>query len=262
MIGILLFIITCLIAGTASGLLGLGGGTIIVPSLDIIFLHKGVDPSVVMHLAVGTSLAAMVITSQASARTHQKHGHMEWDIFLKLLPGIIIGIVAGIVLADFLPTAILRILFGLFLLLVALRMFFPARPAPHRGLPGNIGMTIAGIFIGFKSGLLGLGAGTIVIPFLLYCNVPMRKIVGIAAMCTLVISIIGAIGWMITGWNEANLPPWSTGYVHWPAVIGISVPSIIAALIAAKYSKRVPETLLKRLFAVFLLFIAVHTLWR
>jgi uncharacterized membrane protein YfcA len=123
------------IAGVLAGLLGVGGGLVIVPALAIAFTLQGIPDSVLMHLAVGTSLATLVVTSIASVRAHHQHGAVRWREFALLTPGIVFGALAGAAIAGWLPGATLRTLFGLFALTVALQMGFGPKPSPHHQLP-------------------------------------------------------------------------------------------------------------------------------
>jgi uncharacterized membrane protein YfcA len=125
-----------------------------------------------------------------------------------------------------------------------------------------LAMTGMGLVIGTKSGLFGLGGGVITIPFLSYCNVPMRNVVGISIACSLTVAIIGTVGFILTGLHAANLPPWSTGYVYWPAVAGIALTSPIFARYGTRLSHQLPVVTLKRLFALFLILVALHMLLR
>ena len=115
--------------------------------------------------------------------------------------------------------------------------------------------------VGIKSGVLGIGGGAVIIPFLTRCHVPIRKIAAIASLCSMTIAVVGSVTFMITGWNEPNLPLGSTGYVYWPAVFAVALPSMMCAPLGAKLAYRVPILLIRRAFIVFLLITAIHLLW-
>lgn len=237
-------------AGILAGLLGVGGGLVIVPVLAFIF--AGRDFHGVMHLAVSTSLATIVFTSLSSVRAHHRRGAVRWDVFARLTPGIVIGALTGAAIARSMPGDRLRLVFGIFELLVALQMALSLRPAAHRQLPGVAGMGTAGGVIGAVSAIVGVGGGTLTVPFLVWCNVPMRNAVATSAACGLPIALAGAVGFIWSGWAHAGLPPYSLGYVYLPALAAIVVASVLFAPLGARLAHALPAAALKRFFALFL----------
>lgn len=257
---ILIYLAIGVVAGILAGLLGVGGGLVIVPALAIAFIGIGMPDSVLMHAAVGTSLATIVITSLASIRAHHKHQAVRWGDFARLTPGIALGAFIGAAIAGWLPGDMLRLLFGLFALSVAAQMGFGLKPAPHRQLPGLAGMSAAGSIIGAISAIVGIGGGSMSVPFLTWCNVPVRQAVATSAACGLPIAIAGALGFVVTGWNTSDLPPYSSGYIYWPAFLGIVTTSMLFAGVGAKLAHTLPTLILKRFFALFLFCIGVYLL--
>ncbi|MDX1250644.1 MAG: sulfite exporter TauE/SafE family protein [Gammaproteobacteria bacterium] len=245
-------------AGFLAGLMGIGGGLIIVPALVFIFQAQGMADTLVMHMAIGTSLATIVLTAIASVRAHHQRGAVLWPVVWQLAPGIVAGALAGAALVDELPAAILKRIFGLFVLMVALQMALNARPAPHRQLPGRAGMTAAGSIIGGISAIVGIGGGTLTVPFLTWCRVGMHNAVATSAACGLPIALAGSVGFAVTGWNEANLPALSSGYLYWPAILSITASSVVFAPLGARLAHALPADLLKRVFAVVLALIGVR----
>jgi uncharacterized membrane protein YfcA len=220
----LLFYLTLgLFAGVMAGLLGVGGGLIIVPALAWILHHQQVDDAIVMHLAIGTSLATIVVTSISSVRAHHRRGAVLWPIFWRLTPGIIVGAWLGAAIADALPSAVLSKVFAVFVLTVAAQMGFGAKPAPHRELPGTTGMLTAGGVIGAVSAIVGIGGGSLTVPFLTWCNTAIRQAVATSSACGLPIALAGALGFVVTGLNATGRPDWSLGYVYGPALVGITL---------------------------------------
>jgi uncharacterized membrane protein YfcA len=248
-------------AGFIAGLLGVGGGLIIVPILALIFTRQAVSDSIIMHLAIGTSLATIVFTSISSVWAHHRRGAVRWVEFFRLTPGIIIGAWLGAAIADSLPTAGLRIFFGLFELFVAIQMSLGLKPKPHRTLPGNAGMLGAGHVIGAVSSIVGIGGGTLTVPFLVWCNVSIREAVATSAACGLPIAIAGAIGYLVTGWHDIHLPEYSLGFIYLPALLGISSASILFAPLGARMAHRLPARRLKQVFAVVLYILAGYMLF-
>jgi hypothetical protein len=184
---------------------------------------------------------------------------VRWEIFWRLTPGIVAGALAGAVIADALSSAALRQIFGIFELLVAAQMMFGRNPAPHRTLPGKPGMALAGGIIGSVSALIGIGGGTLTVPFLAWCNVNLRNAVATSAACGLPIAIAGASGFIVTGWNAADLA-YATGYVYWPAFAGIVLTSMLFAPLGARLTHTLPVPLLKKFFALFLALLGVRML--
>ena len=257
----LLFYLTLgLFAGVMAGLLGVGGGLIIVPTLAWIFHHQQVDDAIVMHLAIGTSLATIVVTSISSVRAHHRRGAVLWPIFWRLTPGIVVGAWLGATIADALPSAVLSKVFAVFVLTVAAQMGFGAKPAPHRELPGTAGMLTAGGVIGAVSAIVGIGGGSLTVPFLTWCNTAIRQAVATSSACGLPIALAGALGFVVTGLNAAGRPDWSLGYIYGPALVGITLTSMLSAPLGAKLAHTLPTEMLKKVFAVFLTLVGVKML--
>ena len=248
------------VAGLLAGLLGVGGGLVIVPVLTVLFLSADMPASIIMHLALGTSLATIAITSVSSAWAHHRYGAVLWPVFLRLSPGIVIGAGLGAAVADQLPSAVLQKVFGVFELLVAAQMALNLKPAAHRQLPGKLITSVAGTVIGSVSAIVGIGGGTLTVPFLHWCNVNMRKAVATSAACGFPIAVAGALGYIVAGWNNAALPDGSSGYVYGPAFAAISVASLLFAPLGAKLAHTIPVALLKRIFSVVLLVLGIRML--
>jgi uncharacterized membrane protein YfcA len=213
-----------------------------------------------MHLAIGTSLATIVLTSLSSIRAHHQRGAVLWPVVGRLTPGIIAGAWLGAAVAHLLPTVALRTIFGLFELAVAAQMALGVSAAPHRQLPGLAGSSFAGGLIGSVSAIVGIGGGTLTVPFLSWCNVEMRRAVATSAACGLPIALAGAIAFMVAGWNHPALPGASSGYLHWPAVLGIGLTSVLFAPLGARLAHTLPAYTLRRIFALFLALLGIRML--
>jgi len=257
-----LFIVTGVVAGFFSGLLGIGGGIIVVPLLSLALKYSHVHQDIVMHVTIATSLAIMMFTTQASLREHHNNGYVKPAILRALLPGVVIGTISGTLLGDYLSTRLLELLFGIFIIIIAIRMMLLVKTKPHRKLPDFLGTSLVGWLIGAKSGLLGLGGGSLSIPFLTRCNISLRDAVGTSAALSFTIASIGTLTAIITGYNEPNVPQLSTGYIHWPAVLFVALPSMLVVRFGAALSYRLPTDRLKRIFAIILFLMALHILWR
>lgn len=246
--------LTGIIAGILAGLLGVGGGIVIVPVLFFLFQKFGTSSDLSMFVAVGTSLATIIATSISSVRSHHKKGGVDWVLLRNWAPGVIIGVVAGTVLASFLKGQVLTIMFAILALIVSLRMFFSSlNPHLAERLPGQPLEFIYSFIIGSLSVMVGIGGGSISVPILNAYNFPMRKAVACASGIGLVIAVPGAIGFAITGWGVEGLPPGSFGYVNLLG-FGLIVPlTVLFAPVGAKIAHAVNPAYLKKGFALFLL---------
>jgi len=258
--GLLIYLLLGVFVGVIAGLLGVGGGLIIVPVLIMLFQSFSFSADIITHLAVGTSLATIVLTSISSVRAHHLHGAVLWPVFWKLTPGIVVGTLLGALLANAMSSALLKNFFGVFELAVALQMGLSLRPNASRMLPGRLGISLAGSVIGIFSALVGIGGGSLTVPFLVWCNVTAQKAVATSSACGLPIAIAGSIGFMLTGWQNPHLPTGSTGFVYWPAFLGIVLTSMLTAPVGARLAHRLPANTLKRVFAVFLAILGIRML--
>lgn len=249
------------VAGTLAGLLGVGGGLVIVPALLWVFRANGLDEAVVAHLAVGTSLGTIVPTSLSSIRAHHRRGAVLWPVVGRLAPGIVVGAWLGAAVADRLATAWLQRVVGVFALVVAVQMIRGGRTQPHRGLPGGVGLAAVGTGIGTLSGLVGIGGGSMTVPFLTWCSVDIRRAVATSAACGFPIAVAGAIGFAAAGWGEPGLPPWSTGFLYWPALAGVAAATVLAAPLGARLAHSLPVPVLRRVFAAVLALVGLKLLW-
>ena len=254
------YLATGVASGVLTGLFGVGGGVVVVPALIFVFGRIGLAPDWIPHLAVGTSLAAIVATGAASAYAHHRRGAVRWDLVRSLAPGIVIGAWAGAAFAGILSDEWLKRLFGCFLLYVGGRMLLRRADTPRRTLPGTAGMLAAGSGIGALSALVGIGGGTITVPFLNRVGIDMRRAVATSSACGVPIAVAGALGFMAVGWGREGLPLASTGFVYWPAVVAILTASVPMAPLGAHLAHKLPVDQLKRVFAVLLLALGARLL--
>lgn len=249
-------------AGLMAGVLGIGGGVIVVPGLMFIFQHNQIIPEqMLMHTAAGSSLATMIFTSQSSLRAHLKIGGVLWTLFNKLWPGILIGVISGSILATFIPTNWLKRIFSIFLYLVALKMLTDLKVTHPARFPKNWVNRIVSYLIGLKSGMLGVGGGVLIVPYLTYCGVDVRKIAAVSNLCTLTVALVGSLVFMMTGFHAMDTIPYATGYIYWPAVVAVAIPSVIVAPLGAKLNYVLPVKQLKFVFIVMLLITATRMLF-
>jgi hypothetical protein len=256
------YLLLGLFAGVIAGLLGVGGGLVIVPILAWLYHLQGFDSVHLLQLAVGTSLATIVFTSLSSSLAHHRRGAVDWPVMVQLSLGIVAGAWFGGTLAVWLGGALLGVAFGVFELMVAAQMAFGFRPSVHRAAPGKTRNAIAGLLIGLLSALLGIGGGTLSVPWLVWHNIDMRRAVATSAACGFPIALVGALGFVAAGWQRADLPAGSTGFVYWPAVAMISLASVAAAPFGARLAHRLPQRRLRTIFAAFLVLLGVSMIGR
>jgi len=246
--------------GFFAGLLGVGGGGIMVPVLTTMFAAQGFGHEHLVHLSLGTSMAAIVLTSISSLRAHHGHGAVRWDIVRGVAPGVLLGTFGGTFIAARVASAPLAIFFGCFMAYVAFQMVLNVKPKPSRELPGSAGLFGVGSGIGLVSALVAIGGGSLSVPFMTWCNVNMRNAIGTSAAIGLPIALAGAAGYLINGWNSSGLPDWSIGYVYLPALLMISAVSSFTAPLGARLAHRLPVPTLKKIFAAVLVLLSAKML--
>lgn len=246
-------------AGLLSGLMGAGGGLATVPGLAFILQLEGVNPELIMHVAIGTTLAKMVFVATRSLLAHLKHKIRFFYIYKKMVPGVMGGVIVGGVIAHYIQSNTLRIIFGVFVLYMAVQLYFQEK-LKEKAMPGHAGLLAAGSFVGLQSGLLGIGGSAFAIPYLTRHGVSIRIAVVVSVAFAITVAFMGAITFMIMGLHVPNLPPYSTGYVYWPAWAGIVAGGIFMAPYGAKLSHYLSPKKLKQFFALFLVLIGLHML--
>lgn len=255
MLTLLMYVVLGAAAGTLAGLFGIGGGLIIVPVLVFSFTAQGIAPEVLTHLAVGTSLATIVVTSISSVKAHHSRQAVRWDWFSGIAIGIVFGTAVGVKTAGMMSGDLLQKVIGVFAIVIAFQMGLGLKPKPGRTIPGKPGLIGAGGIIGWASAIFGIGGGSLTVPFLSWCNAKMQNAVATSAAVGLPIAVVGALVNIEEGWGHPQLPEYATGYVYWPAFIGIISTSVIFARFGAKLAHVLPPQTLKRIFAVMLLVI-------
>ncbi|MCC8193279.1 MAG: sulfite exporter TauE/SafE family protein [Deltaproteobacteria bacterium] len=246
------------IVGILAGLLGIGGGTVIVPILDITLPLQNVNFSVAHHMALATSMANIMFTSVTSARSHSKRGTVRWDIVKAMTPGLLIGTLGGTFVVSSIPTAPLKVVFCVFLTYTAVQRLMDIKPRASFHLPGTFGLFLAGTFVGVVASFVGIGGGVLIIPFLTMCNVPLINTIGASAAMGFPIAVAGTAGFIYNGWGHAALPEYSLGFVYLPALAGLVVASMLVTPYGVKLSHSLPVKTLKRCFGVLLLAMAAR----
>lgn len=248
-------------AGLLAGMLGVGGGLIIVPALAFSFSLLGFNHDLIMPLALATSLATIIITSISSIRAHQKKQAILWPLFKRLSPTILIGAFLGGLMATYLPSDGLRIFFAAYAILVAIQLYLGKQPAEGSSHYSATSTTIAGIAIGSISSLVGIGGGSMTVPYLLWNGTSIRNAVATSSAIGLPIAIAGTIGYLSRSYQIDNLPANSLGYIYLPAFLGIIISSYLFAPVGAKLAHQLPVNTLKKFFAVMMLVIGLKMLF-
>jgi uncharacterized membrane protein YfcA len=268
---VLLYIVTGSFAGFAAGLLGIGGGLIIVPVLYFIFTSGnltagGLETQYVMHMALATSLATIIITSVSSTLAHHKKRAVLWPIVLLLTPGISLGAWFGASFAAQLDTAILKPLFGVFEIFVAILMLSQYQSKQHQLTIKPLNGLAGGSVIGSISAVVGIGGGTLTVPFLHWHKIHIKNAVATSAACGLPIAVFGTASYIFSGWDIANTMHVDQssmsgfGFVQPTAFFFIAICSFFFAPLGAKFAHKISDILLKRIFAVFLLLLGIKML--
>ena len=258
---LLIYLAVGCVVGFFAGLLGIGGGAVMVPILSMTFVSRGFSSDHVVHMALATSMATIIPGALASARTHNKLGAVNWQILKRITPGIIVGTFGGAVIAHFSTTAFLKSFFVIFICVLASQMLFNFKPAAGRALPGAWGLALLGAATGVASSFAGIGGAVITVTFLTWCNVRLHEAIGTAAALGVPLAVAGTVGFVATGMLDKGLPAWSLGYVYLPALVGIALTSVVIAPMGAKLAHRLPVSVLKKIFAVFLLVLALKMAW-
>ena len=250
---LIIFLILGCIVGFLAGLLGIGGGTVLVPVLTSVFIQQGIPLEIVVHLALGTSMASIVLTSIASFRAHHKKGAVLWGVVKQMAPWVVIGSFAATYLAANMRSIELTIFFSVFLLLVSVQMFLNKQPKPSRTMPNGIKLSSAAGGIGAISSMVAIGGGALNVPFMVWHNIPITKAIGTAAALGFPIALAGSLGYLINGWNFTNEQNLMAGYIYFPAVVAITATSFFIAPFGAKLAHSLPTAIIKKIFAIFLL---------
>jgi uncharacterized membrane protein YfcA len=242
--------------GFFSGLLGIGGGSATVPVLAFIFAAKGFPADHVVHMALGTAVAAMLFSAASSVRSHHLRHSVNWRVVRFMVAGVLIGTLAGAFVAGALDARLLSVAFTAVIVYAATQMIRPHVPQPTGELPSATAMSTFGAVVGFISSLSATGGASIVVPYLAKRHVPIHESIGSAAAVGGVIAAAGAVGYAISGWSAPGLPPYSVGYVYLPGLFFVVTASVATAPLGAAVAHRTPGPTLRKIFAVFLLALA------
>lgn len=248
-----------LVGGLLSGMLGIGGGIVVVPLLIYLLPLMNIPAEFVVPMAVGTSLATIVVTAASSSYSHHRKNLVLWNWVRLLAPFLIIGGILGGIIGANIDPALLQRIFATVLLLLAVRMIWKLQPTSESKNVSKTTVRTSAVGIGLVSSLVGIGGGALVVPLLHYFQLAMRNAVAVAAVCSVTVALFGAITYIWTG-LQANTDEvsWALGYIYLPALLGIGVVSMLAAPLGARLAHKMPVRWLQRAFAMLLVVVSVH----
>ena len=251
-----------LFAGLIGGLFGIGGGVVIVPALYTVFGALGVEDDLRIKIAVGTSLATIIVTSWRSVSTHHKHGAVDVSLLRQWAPWIGAGAVFGAVLARYVEADFLTVFFAVGIMALAIQKgFFPPQEKDSASglapVPGGAMPAVLGSGTGLVSSLMGIGGGIIGVVILTSFGRTIHQAIATSAGFGLAIAVPGAAGFMLAGWGAAGLPPLSLGFVSLPAFAAIALMTAMTAPVGARIAHRLDKKWLNRIFAGYMLLTGV-----
>lgn len=247
-------------AGFLAGYLGIGGGLVLVPVLSWIFSRDPATAGVAVQMAVATSLATMLFTSMSSLLAHHRRRAILWTLVRQMLPGLLVGALLGSLIADRIGDFALGQAFGVFAFIVGLQILRGSGQPGSRPLPGHFSTTATGFGIGTLSSLLGIGGGSMTVPWLLWHGQRVQTAIATASACGYPIAVAGTLGFVILGDSLPATP--TLGYVNLQALAGVALFGVLGAPLGVAAIHRSRPQFAKRIFAAFLLIVAVKMLWR
>jgi len=249
------------VVGFFAGLLGIGGGLIIVPVLVYLLPLLGISAELAFPMALATSLASIIFTSTSAAFAHHKNGNIPWPIAQRLVITVAIGAMLGALIAGMLSLKALTLIFASAVLILAAYMFLSIKVERSVALPSNWVLQFIGLFTGVLASLMGIAGGAILVPILMYYSLSMRQAIGVATASGIIVALFGALGYVIIGFGQSDLPPWSIGYIYLPALLGIVLTSSLFAPLGVKAGAKLSLPCLKKGFAIFLMLVAIKMMW-
>ncbi|GAB5446197.1 sulfite exporter TauE/SafE family protein [Gymnodinialimonas sp.] len=249
------------LSGVIAGLLGVGGGIVLVPAFFFAFEGLGYATDGLMQICLATSLATIVVTSVRSVIGHHKKGAVDWAILRAWGPGIAIGSALGVVAASGLRNEVLMGIFGVLGLSVGLYMAF-GRAEWRLGaqMPGRVGTVATSPVLGFLSVLMGIGGGSFGVPLMTLFSVPIHRAVATAAGFGVLIGVPAVIGFLLTSAEGAGRPPFTLGQVNLVAFVAVIAMTLVTTPLGVKLAHAMDPKPLKRIFAVFIMVMALNML--
>lgn len=245
--------------GFLAGLLGIGGGATMVPVLVLLFEAQGFPREHLVHIAVATGMSTILFTSVSSVRAHAKRGAVRWDILKPMVPGILIGGIAGSLIAGQISTFALGVFFAVFVYCMSLNLWLDKLPPSTDGAASGKELFTAGSFISALSALVAIGGAAMSVPYMVWRNVPLIQAIGTSSAIGFPVALAGTIGYVWTGMAH-DVPRPALGYIYLPAMLGIVAASVLTAPLGARAAHRLPTKILRRVFATLLFLLATRML--
>lgn len=253
------------IAGITAGLFGNGGGFVVVPALIAVFSVFYDTNSQMIYVAIGTSLASIVIASARSVQSHRAKGAVDFQVLRSWAAWLIIGVIGGLAIASITNGERLFLVFAIGVLAYSIYFLFPnmfSGWGESLTMPRGIIRASLASFLGGFSALLGIGGGTITVLTMVLCNRPVHQAVATAAGVGFIIGVPGTIGFMLMGLGEEGLPVGSIGYINLPALLAISAASVITAPLGAHWAHSMDDFHLKRIFGIYLICVSASMFYK
>ena len=247
------------IAGVIAGLLGVGGGIVLVPAFFYTFAHLGYQGPKLMQICVATSLATIVVTSVRSVLAHSKKGAVDWALLRAWLPFIVLGALAGTLLASQVKSLTLQVIFAVLALIAGLYLSFGrAQWRLGDGMPAQPLRGVYATCLGFFSAMMGIGGGTFGVPLMSLYGVVIHRAVATAAGFGILIAVPSVVGFLLL--PVAGAPPFTLGAVNIPAFLLVIAMTLITTPWGVKLAHAMDPKPLKRAFAVFIMLVALNML--
>lgn len=258
---ILILLLAGSLAGFIAGLFGVGGGIIVIPVTLWVLKNQHIESEYIQHIAVGTSLTVMVFTTFISSVGHYRKKAIDVGVFKSMAPGIIVGSIIGSMLASSIPSESLQIVFIVFAYLISIKTLVGFNPNSSWSLPKAAGIFGVGSVIGGLSGMLGIGGGVFNVPFLLACKVPVKRAVGTSAALSWSVAISGALSYLWSGLQVADLPEGTYGFCYLPVAITLIITTTIFAPLGVKLTHALPPKLMRIIFGLMVLGVSTKILF-
>lgn len=257
MLEILSFVAVGVFTGLSAGLLGVGGGIISVPAMIILLPLFGVSDNIIVHVAIATSLSLIIPTALISAYSHHLRQAINWHYVLRLTPGLMIGSLGGVYIALMFDRVFLQLMFAVFLMIIAIYMSISNLVKSNSTT--RSAFFIPGVFIGGISSMMGVGGGTMVVPFFIRNGLPLKKAIASSSACGLPIAFTGSVMFYIFP-NNYFFGDYHS-LIYMPAFMGIFVGAIIFAPVGAKLTQIINTSLLKKIFVLIIFLTAVKLMF-
>lgn len=261
---LLIFLMVGCGVGFLAGLFGVGGGFVMVPFLILSYEHLRLSPTILTHLAIGTSLLVVVFSGTASAYQHQKKGNVDWRAVAFIGFSSALTAFAAARLAASLSGRHLRIAFALIVIGAGIRMLTESRAKAEKKLdltkpPSQIGLIGVGLVAGVVSALAGIGGGVVTIPMMYQLlKMPLRVAIGTSSAAIVVTALFSVTGYIVNGIGHSDLPPWSLGFVDIQRGLTLAIGTVLLAKLGAYVSFKTHPFLLRKLFALFIILVAIY----